>query len=130
MMIKSTSTTSTIGVTLMPTIPPRPERPPVTPAIGLFRRPSELHRAGAAALIARISRVIEGIARAVSFGFVRRSNALRAVGRAHVGSEQLGQGQALRLDLANSLLDGVVGNDCRQRHEQTDARGDQGFGNT
>src|SRR6187551_1299710 len=101
MMIKSTSTTSTIGVTLMPTIPPRPDLPPVTPAMGLFRRPGELDRTCAAALVRRISQVVVRIARNMRFGFMGGGDALRAVRRANVGGEQLGQRQALRLDLAD-----------------------------
>src|SRR6187549_3634591 len=104
MMINSTSTTSTIGVTLIPTIPPRPERPPVTPAMALFRRPGELHRAGAAALVGRFRQIIGRIAR-VELGFVRWNDAVGTVCRTHVGREQLGQGHALRFDLADAFLD-------------------------
>src|SRR6187431_2221134 len=103
MMINSTSTTSTIGVTLMPTIPPRPERPCMTPAIGLLRHSSELHRAGAATFVGQFSQFVSRITLRVCFGFIRRDDAVRSVQSTHVSGEQLGQGHALRLDLADAL---------------------------
>src|SRR4051794_16708515 len=112
MITRSTRTTSTIGVTLIPTIAPRPPRPPVcvTPAMCVL--PSLRRRDG------RERVVVEGGLVPLHLGRVDRAAHRRArasLARLEKRGEQLAERDRVGLDLADALLRDVVGHHRGER---------------
>src|SRR5689334_13432103 len=112
MMIRSTSTTSTIGVTLMPTMPPRPrEETDAVPAMAASGGSHDFESSFGVGLAFVTGRLV-GVGR---FG---RRRAADTVTSLEIRADQLRQRDRLRLDLADALLDHIVGHHRGQRDEQ------------
>src|SRR3954468_16329196 len=118
MMTSNTRTTSTMGVTLIPTIPPRFPRPELTaaPMASPFPVGGELARLmGMGRRAKRAQMPLAG--RSASGTFVLVQELLLPVACLDERRNQFGERQRARFDIANLLLHDVVSDDRRQRHE-------------
>src|SRR5260221_3303858 len=103
MMTRSSRTTSTIGVTLIPTIPTRPPRPCITEAISSSLGDARETVAIVVAFRGRLGRR-DGLA------IPDRVSPQRGVGQ-QMRREELRQRNGVRLDVTDALLDDVVRDD-------------------
>src|SRR5689334_18515170 len=117
MMTRSTSTTSTMGVTLMPVMGAFLPRPPRVPAMttSVRSRRGDLAQARRDRRLGRLrsERGARGMRRTT--GLQERADVLRERGQ-------------VALDVADTLLDDVVRDDRGDRDEETHARRDERLG--
>src|SRR5262245_49185779 len=118
MMTRSTSTTSTIGVTLMPVIAAFLPRPPLmVPAMtpSVRSRRGDLAQPGGDRRLGRL-------------GAERRARGVRRTAGLQERADVLRQRGQVALDVADALLDDVVGDDRGDGDEEAHAGRDERFG--
>src|SRR5580704_8811432 len=126
MMTSSTRTTSTIGVTLIPTMGARPRPPPdcIVPAISSLRRGHGGAPLGERLLLFLrlvVARVLGGDGLLGVLPALRREAAVVLEQR----QELLADRGDVPLDLADPLLEDVEGDDRGDGDDQAHARGDE-----